>query len=137
MKSINRQAGISFIVMLVLVGLFGYAIYIGIKLAPVYMEYFSIKSSIDGLAEEMKARKINKKQALDLLDRRLDTNYVSLRQLKPSRDGCVVSKKDVFHFKRTKKDTEVGIHYEKRIPLVANVDALLNFEYVNKVPIAQ
>ena len=135
MKSINRQAGISFIVMLVLVGLFGYAIYIGIKLAPVYMEYFTIKSSIDGLAEEMKTRNINKNQAKVLLLKRLDSNYIHLSSFKPRRDGCEKSGKEAYIYKKTKKDILIGIGYEKRVPIIANVDALLNFEYVSSVPI--
>ena len=137
MKSINRQSGISFVFMLILIGLFGYAIFIGIKLAPAYMEFFSIKASIDGLATEMKTRNMNKKQALDLLDRRLSTNYVSVGDLKPAIVGCEKGKKDVFHFKRTKKETELGIHYEKRIPMIANVTAALDFEYITKVPLKQ
>ena len=137
MKSINRQSGMSFVFMLILIGLFGYAIYIGIKLAPVYMEYLNIKASVDGLAGEMKNRKLNKAQALDLLDRRLSTNYVSVGDLKPSRDGCAVGKKDVFHFKKVKKEIELGVSYEKRIPMVANVDALVNFDYITTVPIPQ
>ena len=137
MKSINRQSGISFVFMLVLIGLFGYAIFIGIKLAPVYMEFYSIRSSIDGLAAEMKTRNMNRKQAIDLLDRRLTTNYVSVGELKPPCIGCEQGKKDVFHFKRTKKETEIGIHYEKRVPMVANVTAALEFDYVTKVPLSQ
>ena len=137
MKSINRQSGISFVFMLILIGLFGYAIYIGIKLAPVYMEFYSIKASVDGLAAEMKTRNINKKQALDLLDRRLSTNYVSVSELKPARVACEAGKKDVFHFKRTKKETEIGIHYEKRVPMIANVTAALEFDYITKVPLKQ
>lgn len=137
MKSINRQSGMSFLFMLILIGLFGYAIYIGIKLAPVYMEFLSIKASVDGLAEEMKSRKLNKNQALDLLDRRLSTNYVAVGDLKPSRDGCTVGKKDVFHFEKVKKEIELGVSYEKRIPMIANVDALVSFDYITTVPIPQ
>lgn len=138
MKSIKRQVGISFFFMLVLVGLFGYAIFIGIKLTPVYMEYFSIKSSIDGLAEEMKSRNINKGQALDLLNRRLNTNYVSVGELKPDIVDCKAkSKNEVFHYNRTKKEIELGIHYAKRVPMVANVTALLKFDYVTTVPLKQ
>ena len=137
MKSINRQSGISFIFMLIIIGLFGYAIFIGIKLAPVYMEFYSIKASVDGLASEMKSRNINKKQALDLLDRRLSTNYVSVSKLKPVCVGNQLSKQDVFHYKRTKKEIELGVHYEKRVPMIANVTAALNFDYVTKVPLKQ
>ncbi len=133
MKTMNRQTGISIIFMLILIGLFGYAIFIGIKLVPAYLEFHSIKSSIDGLAGEMKVRKINKKQAIDLLNRRLNTNYVNVEELMPSRKGCTISKKDIFHFKRSKKEVEIGIHYEKRIPMIANVDVALDFDYVNKV----
>jgi hypothetical protein len=132
-KSIKQQAGLSTIMLIIIVGLFGYAVYIGLKITPVYMEYFSIKSAVDGLADEMKSRQISKTQYLDLMRRRLEINYVDVGALTPSRDGCNVSKKDVFHYKSHKKGVDVGITYEKRVPAIANLDFLVSFDYMRTV----
>ena len=65
MKIGNSQRGRSLILTIIIVGLFGYTIFIGIKLAPEYMQFFSIKSSIDSLAQEMGSREMNKAQYKD------------------------------------------------------------------------
>lgn len=87
---INRhQTGMSMIVMIVIIGLFGYAIFVGVKIAPVYMEYFSIKSVVDSLADEMKTKPMNKSQYIDFIRRRLEINYVDVDALAPCRGGCI------------------------------------------------
>ena len=133
MKLTNKQTGMSTIVLIVIIGLFGYAIFIGLKITPVYMEYLSIKSAVDGLADEMQTRQMSKTQFKDLMRRRLDINYVSIDGLTPSRDGCEKTKKDVFYFKSAKKNTDVGVNYEKRIPVIANIDFLISFDYIRSV----
>lgn len=132
-KLTKNQTGMSTIVLIVIIGLFGYAIFIGLKITPVYMEYFSIRSAVDGLAEEMKTRQMSKPQYMNLMRKRLDINYVSIDGLTPSRDGCDKTKKDVFYFKTTKKSTEVGVNYEKRIPMIANIDFLISFDYIRTI----
>ncbi len=133
MKLTKNQTGMSTIVLIVIIGLFGYAIFIGLKITPVYMEYFSVKSAVDGLAEEMKTRQMSKAQYMDLMRRRLDINYVNIDGLTPSRDGCDKTKKDAFHFKEVKKSTEVGVNYEKRIPMLVNIDFLISFNYIRTI----
>ncbi len=123
----------STIVLIVIIGLFGYAVFVGLKVAPVYMEYFSVKSAVDGLAEKMKTRQISKAQYIDLMRRRLDNSYVNIDGLIPSRDGCDKSKKDAFHFKTVKKSIEFGVDYEKRIPVLGNIDFLISFNYVRSI----
>lgn len=133
----KKQTGMSTIVLIVIIGLFGYAIFMGLKITPVYMEYFSIKSAVDGLAEEMQTRQMSKAQYKDFMRRRLDINYVNIDELMPSRDGCDKSKKDVFYYKSAKKNTEVGVSYEKRVPMIANIDFLVSFDYVRAVQSSQ
>lgn len=133
MKSVKKQTGLSTIMLIVIVGFFGYVVYVGLKLVPEYMEYYSIKSAVDGLADEMKTRQISKTQYLDLIRRRLEINYVDVNRLVPSRDGCDKYKKEVFHYKTSKNGTDFGVSYEKRIDIVANVDVLLAFDYTRNV----
>ena len=136
MKLNNQQSGMSLIVMIFIIGLFGYAIYIGIKITPVYMEYFSIRSAVNSLADEMKSRQISKNQYMDSLRKRLDINYVNVSKLVPRRDGCEKTKKEVFTYKRGKKDISLGIGYEVRVPIVANADILLDFNYNKSVALS-
>ena len=135
MKSSKHQCGMSLIVLIVIIGLFGYAVYIGIKITPEYLEFHSIRSSVDSLGDEMKSRNISKNQYLDLLSRRLNINYVDMYSLKPSRDGCVKGKNEVFSYKREKKAIVLGVNYEKRIPMLVNIDFLLSFNHTKSVAI--
>ncbi len=133
MKSSKHQKGLSFIILVIIIGLFGYAAFVGIKLAPEYMEYMSIRSAVNSLADEMETRVMSKKQYMDSLRKRLDVNYISMRKLVPGRDGCSKNKNDVFTYKRGKKDIELGVNYEKRVPIILNVDFLLSFNYMRPV----
>lgn len=133
MKLAKQQAGLSTIMLILVVGFIGYMIYVGLKVVPVYMDYFAIKSAVDGLTDEMKTRQISKSQYLDLLRRRLEINYIDVNSLKPSRDGCEKSKRDVFVYRNTKKGIDVGVSYEARVNLFANIDFLINFDHMKTV----
>ena len=136
MNSSKHQSGMSFIILILIVGLFGYAVYVGIKLVPEYLEFHSIRTAVNSLGDEMKTRSISKNQYFDLLERRLNVNYVDMYGLKPSRDGCDKNKKEVFSYKRGKKDILLGVNYERRIPMLANVDFLLSFGHEKSVAIS-
>ncbi len=133
MKSNKHQTGMSMLLMIVIIGLFGYAIFIGIKIIPVYMEFFSIRSAVDGIADQMQTRQISKNQFEDFMRKRLDINYVDYGSLVPRRDGCKKDSKDVLQYKRNKKDIEIGVSYEKRVPMIANIDFLLEFNHSKKI----
>ena len=137
MKLGNRQRGLSIILMIIIFGLFGYALFVGIKLAPEYMQFYTLKESVNDLAKEMESRVISKAQFESLMKRRLDVNYVSIKDLKLSNNGCPCAKENIFVYKKQKKSTEVGISYQKRVPLIANVDAVLVFEHIVTVPSAK
>jgi DNA phosphorothioation-dependent restriction protein DptG len=137
MKLGNSQRGRSIILMIIIFGLFGYAIFVGIKLAPEYMQFYTLKSSVDEMAKEMESRSISKAQYETLMMRRMDVNYVSVKDLKLSNNGCPCAKGSVFVYNKSRSGTEVGISYQKRVPLIANVDAVLMFEHIVKVPAAK
>ena len=60
MKLNKHQAGRSLVAMIALIGLFGYVTYIGIKIIPVYTDFFSIRSAVDSLAEDMRSQQLDK-----------------------------------------------------------------------------
>jgi len=131
----KQQTGMSFITLIFLIGIIAYTIYVGFKLVPEYLQFQSVKSSIDSVAAEMQTRPINKSQALNLLRKKLDTGYVDFSELKQPSKDCLLPKskrQEVFQYKREKNNVELVMRYEKRIPLFANVEMLLNFDYSKK-----
>ena len=135
MKLNKHQAGRSLVAMIALIGLFGYVTYIGIKIIPVYTDFFSIRSAVDSLAEDMRSQQLDKSKYMEFLGKRLDMNFIDMHVLKPQRDGGDKTKKDVFSYQRGRESIELGIHYEVRVPIMANIDALLSFNHATSVPL--
>lgn len=46
------------------------------------------------------------------------------------------TKRDVLHYEKMEKDIKLGISYEKRIPMIANIDFLLGFDYTRTVALS-
>lgn len=135
----KHQTGMSFIALIFLIGIIAYTGFVALKLVPEYLEFQSVKSSVDSLAAEMEKRPINKSQALNLLRTKLVTGYVEYKELlQPSAD-CLLPKskrQEVFQYKREKNHVELTLRYEKRIKMFANIQVLLNFDY-SKIVAAQ
>ena len=117
MMSLKKQRGASFIVWVLIIALFGFLLIIGMKLFPVYYRGLAAKKIMDDLAIEMQGKKPNKKQLWDLIDRRLYINSI----------------KDVdrenFVYEVHKRTIDFGIDYEVRVPLIANLDAVVMFDF--------
>ncbi len=76
MKRISTQSGLtltSFLIVLVVVGFF---IYIGMKLFPVYTEYYSVVTDMKGLAAEPGIKQKSPEEVRNLLFRRFQISYV-------------------------------------------------------------
>jgi hypothetical protein len=134
----KKQRGMSFIALILLIGIIGYTGFIGMKLIPEYLEFQAVKSSVDSLAAEMETRPLNKSQALNLLKTKLVTGYVEFKELLQPSEDCFSSKakrQEVFQYNRDKNNIELILRYEKRIKLFANIQVLLNFNYSKKVAV--
>ena len=90
--------------------------YLAIKLVPAYMEYFSIKNSLESVAEETNSRS-SKSDIRRLIAGRFGVN--SIDSVKPDD----VEVKDITGGKA------LYIEYENRISLFGNVSALVEFKH--------
>ena len=136
MVKLNKhQAGRSLIAMVAIIGLVGYTAYIALRIMPVYTEFFSVRATVESLAEEMKSQRIDKAKYMDFLRKRLDMNYIDMSALTPRRDGCEKTKPSVFTYHRGRENIDLTLSYEVRVPIIANIDALLNFDYATSVPV--
>src|SRR5690606_42060369 len=71
----NSQRGITllgFVIVLAVVGLFAY---VGMKLFPMYSEYYSVRSALKGLAQEPGIAYTDPRKIQDLFFRRLYISY--------------------------------------------------------------
>ena len=111
----NSQRGITllgFIIVLAVVGLFAY---VGMKLFPMYSEYYSVRSAMKGLANEPGIANTEPRKIQDLFFRRLYISYSE--NVKPEH----------VKIKRVGAGWQMDVQYEVRKPLVANLDVVGRF----------
>lgn len=112
----RTQTGITllgFVIVLAVVGLFAY---VGMKLFPMYSEYYSVKTAMKGLANEPGIANSDPRRIRDLFFRRLYISYAE--NVKEE------------HVKVTRVDDgwRMDVSYEVRKPLIANLDVVGKFD---------
>ncbi|MGS1079680.1 DUF4845 domain-containing protein [Pseudoxanthomonas beigongshangi] len=112
----KRQGGITLISFLIVLGVVGFAAFVGMKLFPMYQEYYSVKSSMKGLESEPGIGDMDPSKIQDLFFRRLYINYSE--NVKPNN----------VKFERTDGGWLMRVNYEVRRPLVGNLDVVGRFD---------
>lgn len=111
----RNQSGItlmSFLIVLVVVGFF---LYIGMKVFPMYSEFYSVKSALKGMATEGLEGK-DPAQIKDSFFKRMDISFSS--NVKPEH----------VRIESAGGSTRIDVKYEVRVPVVANLDVVGRFE---------
>ncbi len=112
----RKQGGITLIGFIIVAAVAGFFVYIGMKLFPMYSEYYAVKSALKGLAAEPNAGNLDPGRIQTLLFRRLDMSYS---------DSI---KKDNVKIQRVDSGWQIEVKYEVRKPLVANLDVVGRFQ---------
>ena len=71
----RHQSGITLIGFIVILGIAGIFIYVGMKLIPMYTEYYGVKQALKGLALEPGINNSSPDHIRSLFTRRLYVNY--------------------------------------------------------------
>lgn len=112
----RKQTGltlIGFIIVLAVVGLF---IYVGMKLVPMYTEFYSVKQALKGLSEEPNIAQQDPARIKDLFFRRLYMSYSE--NVKPA--NVTIKRNDAGGW-------TMDVNYELRKPIIANLDVIGKF----------
>ncbi|HET6397142.1 MAG TPA: DUF4845 domain-containing protein [Pseudoxanthomonas sp.] len=112
----RKQGGLSLVGFLVVLAVVGFAAYVGMKLFPMYQEYYSVRSAMKGLASEAGVADMDPARVQDLFFRRLYINYAE--NVKPQN----------VKFERTDGGWRMRVNYEVRRPLVGNLDVVGRFD---------
>lgn len=111
----HRQNGLSLLGLLMVAALLGFALLVGLRTVPAINEYFAVKRGVKLIAEEGD-------QGTAPAD--LRRSFDRRRQID---DVVSVSGQDLAISKAGGK-TLVEVEYERKVPLVANVSLLLDFQ---------
>ncbi|ANB03872.1 DUF4845 domain-containing protein [Ectothiorhodospira sp. BSL-9] len=116
MKTLHSQSGAGFIPLLLIIGILVMLGTVGLRLFPVYMEYWNATSIVKDVASEPGAANKNARQLWTDVNRRFQINSVDNVQ----RDHVTVEQQGGGQVLR--------VQYEVRTPMIANVDAVVSFD---------
>jgi Tfp pilus assembly protein PilE len=116
MKMMKTQRGMTLTSFLVVLAVVGFGLYIGMKLFPMYSEFYAVKSALKGVAQEPGVANKEPGQVQEMFFRRLYINYSD--NVKPSN----------VKFERVSGGWNMKVNYEVRRPMIGNLDVVGKFE---------
>lgn len=114
---IQQQRGITLIGFLVVASLLVFAVFIGMRLFPIYSEYFSVVQAVNGVKAEPGVESWTPAQVRSAMEKRFDVSYVA--NVDPRRD--IIINRDAGGY-------NLIVKYEVRKPLLGNLDVVAMFD---------
>ena len=111
----QMQRGITMIGFLITLTFVIFFAYCGMKIGPMYMEFFSVKKALAGIASDPEAANAPKDKIRAMLDKRFQIDYVS------------VVKPEMLKIENTEGGYNLVMDYERREELFANLDVVGKF----------
>ena len=115
-QAISKQRGITLIGFIMVMAVVGFFVFLGMRLLPVYIEYYSVVADLKAACKEVGTAGTIE-QIRGKLDFRFDVSYVEnvdlKRHVKMIKDGDKKS---------------INIAYEVRKPLIYNLDFVAKFD---------
>jgi hypothetical protein len=115
MRFAQRQQGLGFFGVLVLLIAIVFVAIVGMKLVPAYIEFYTIKKAVTGMTQSGELRGATVADVRRAFDRRAAVDDITA--LRP--EDLEITKEG--------NDIVVSFAYEKRIPLFYNISVLIDF----------
>jgi lipopolysaccharide export LptBFGC system permease protein LptF len=112
----RKQGGMTLMSFVVVLAVAGFAVYIGMKLFPMYEEYYSVRSAMKGMAGEAGTGDMDPSKLQGMFFKRMDINYSES------------VKKENVKFERIEGGWRMKVNYEVRRELVGNLDVVGKFD---------
>lgn len=112
---IKKQQGLSIIGFIIVLAMAVFVSYLGMRIVPLYMEYYSVVSALNGVASERGSARLS---PYDIKVKVLNRLYVSYSEnVKES------------HIKITRGNgVNLRVKYEVRTPIMGNLDVIARFD---------
>lgn len=112
----RKQQGITLMSFIIVLAVVGFAAFVGMKLFPMYQEYFAVRTALRGLASDPSMGQKSPAQVRDLFFRKLYVSYSD--NVKPEN----------VKIERAPNGWNMTVKYEVRKPLVGNLDVVGKFD---------
>jgi hypothetical protein len=125
MFTIARQRGMTVISVLIILIMIAFVGLIVMRILPIYIDYFSIRSSLEGLKKEPEIERMTLLDVQQRIQKRFDISYVNIidaRRIKVRQQG---------------RDKVLELAYEDRRPLLGNLDVIAKFNETITLPASQ
>ncbi len=114
--SLKNQKGMSLIGFLLVLSMVVFFAYLGMRITPIYIEFYSVKQAMTGVAEEPGSANFS---PFDVKDKMLNRLYVSYSDGNVTRENIrVVRNNGVW----------LVVRYDVRKPLMGNLDIIASFD---------
>ena len=117
MKTIHRQRGMTAISLAALLILLGFIVLIALKVLPIYLDHFKVKSHLQTLANDAATESMSADEISKTYFKRLDIDDVEN-----------VTPENFFVEKSDSGSTLLAVEYEVRRHIFANIDVVVSFE---------
>lgn len=121
MINIHKQSGLSFWSLLILIPMVGFYFFLGIKIGPEYMSYMSVKTAVEGVANEERLNAPSRQDLRESINKRIDVSSV------------YYMKKEYINFKEMEDGLHIITSYSREIPMISNIFVALKFDHDVKV----
>jgi hypothetical protein len=111
----RKQSGMTMLGFLITLAVVMFFLYCGMKIVPMYTEFYSVKKALASLAAEPGIANKSKEQVRDLFFRRLYMSYANN------------VKSDALKIDSTGEGLMMAVDYEQRKELFANLDVVGKF----------
>jgi hypothetical protein len=111
----NKQTGMTFIGLVLVIAAVVFLATIGMKVVPAYIEFSGVKKAIQRIASDGNFNAMSKKEIVDAFDKAASATYVTV--IKGS--DLVIEKGETGNV--------VKAEYQVTLPIVANASILLDF----------
>jgi hypothetical protein len=118
----RQQQGMSFWGLVFFLSVLAFALFIGFKLFPPYMEDFKVRSALDSLARQPDISTMTRADISTALEKRFDIDNIDAVKL--AKDLTVETRGRL---------KVIRIRYENVIPIAGNLSILLEFDHVKEV----
>jgi hypothetical protein len=117
-----KQRGITLIGWIFLLVPLAIVLYASIRLAPIYLNYLSVKKTVDQVSEELKGNAgLNNKSIREALAKRMDVEGITF----PTVSEMIVKRDDNVWVIQAK--------YEDVVPLFSNLSLLVQFDEARRI----
>ncbi|MFA0922649.1 DUF4845 domain-containing protein [Xanthomonas fragariae] len=112
----RKQSGMTLTSFVVVLAVVGFGLYLGMKLFPMYQEYYAVSTSMKGLANEAGSADMDPSKLQDMFFKRLDIN------------SSESVKRENIKFERIESGWRMKVNYEVRRELIGNLDIVGKFD---------